>query len=113
MGALIATLLPVVIPQVVKLVEKMFGHKTGAQKKSTVLEMLEALIKKTGDLAGPSVGLPQRGELDQIIEQVVSALNERGELQGHDTQIQADVPAILAGAATMFEGAARVLKAVR
>lgn len=81
---MLSTILTVGIPLVAKLVEKLKGNGGGPSKKAMALEILKALVAQC---AAPGVGLPGDGELSELIESAVSALNKSGELAGEKTSL--------------------------
>jgi hypothetical protein len=81
----LSAILPVAIPLVVRLAEKIFGRKTGKTKKLPVVQDIIAAILK--GFEAPGVGLPGKDEYTDMIEKVVAALNSTGELKGEDTAL--------------------------
>jgi hypothetical protein len=113
---IVTTVLPLVAPLVVKLVEKIFGGGTGAVKKPVAVDLMTAIMDALQKLVGPSVSLPTKPEIPALVQSVVDALNKAGELQGGATVISpAPAPntSALDGVAEMLSGALKVLQASR
>lgn len=109
---LATALIPTAIPLVVKLVERIFGGKTGDQKKQTVAQIITAIqdgLASAQKLSGQPLGLAQ---IESLIEQTVTALNAQGVLQGAATALdpgqggnQVDgIAQILAGVSRILGG---------
>ena len=65
------------VPAIVTGVEGLFGHKTGADKKSTALMLVQSTIGATDAIAGKDIldaGKFQEG-LSKVIDGVVQCLN--------------------------------------
>lgn len=91
MASLAATLLlPLVLqvfPLVAKLMDKVFGPKTGGQKTTTGVEIADALMAGFKALLGPAVGLPATTETPGLLQSAVEELNKQGLLKGHATVV--------------------------
>jgi hypothetical protein len=64
-------------PAMTEVVEGLFGHKSGAEKKSTVLSFIQTAVTATDALAGSNIvdaGKFQDG-LSKVIDGVVQCLN--------------------------------------
>lgn len=99
----LSAILTLGVPLVAKLVEKLIGNGNGAQKKSTAIDVVKAIIAQ---FATPGTGLPGEEEIGGIVQAAVDALNKAGALQGQATAIDATTDAELAqiGAAMVSQG---------
>lgn len=76
--SLIATLAPVIAPQVIKLVEHIFGPKTGSVKKPVAIDILNAIgdsLSKAG-----KTGTASKDDLGALVDSIVGELNKSGSL---------------------------------
>lgn len=96
-------------PYVVKLVDKIFGDKSGAVKKPVADNMLEAIFAALRGL-DPSIALPTKEEVPAIVEGTVKDLNSKKELNGKDTMIDDDQSELLSGTLLLLEGTMKVVK---
>jgi hypothetical protein len=83
---MLSAVLGVGVPMVARLVEKLLGRGKGDTKKTVALDILTAIV---GQFGGPGVGLPGAGELGDLLENAVAALNKNGALVGESTTIDA------------------------
>ncbi len=87
---LITTLGPVVIPLLVRLVDKLFGSKTGAVKFQSVIAAIQAILEgmvKAGQITKEQ--MPTEAAIQAQVQAVVDQLNAAGELQGLGTALPA------------------------
>lgn len=101
----LSALLPIAVPLVARLVDRLFGSGQGQKKKSSAVEIIKALVAQ---FAAPGVGLPGDSEIADLVEDAVAALNQAGVLNGTATTIDASADAELAqiGASMVSQGIA-------
>ena len=88
------TIAPLVIPWVVKLMDKIFGPKTGSVKMATGIANAEAIFKALQPiLAAQGIAVPAATEIPALMQSVVDALNASGELKGAATVLEPAPPA--------------------
>lgn len=80
---------PLVFPLVAKLMDKIFGDKTGPIKLSTGTTVLETLLKSLqASLAGTGVSLPtDPAEIQKLLQSTVDDLKSKGQLIGTGTPV--------------------------
>lgn len=84
----------VVIPPLIKLVESLFGPKTGATKQQTVLDMLQPILQalgKNGTVNGPQ---PTADALKGQIDAFVSTLQAQGLMPAVASGVQSAHPTV-------------------
>jgi hypothetical protein len=101
----LSALLPIAVPLVARLVDRLIGGGKGPQKKASAVEIIKALVAQ---FAAPGVGLPGESEIGELVEAAVAALNKAEVLKGHATAIDANTDAELAqiGASMVSQGVA-------
>lgn len=110
--ALATSVLPVAIPFVVRLLDKIFPPKSGASKADAGTEILAAIQQGLVN-SKALAGAPLTGDqLRAALEGVVGNLNASGELKGAATVIEAAGPAVL-GLADLLINLGTTLKGVR
>lgn len=92
----VTAVVPLILPWVVKLMDKIFGSKTGAVKLATGTAVAQQIMTALQTiLAGQGVSLPTSvAEIQTILQGIVTDLNNKGELLGTATAI--DAPPALA-----------------
>lgn len=92
----VTAVVPLILPWVVKLMDKIFGSKTGAVKLATGTAVAQQIMTALQTiLAGQGVSLPTSvAEIQTILQGIVTDLNNKGELLGTATVI--DAPPALA-----------------
>lgn len=115
------TVIPLILPWVVKLMDKIFGSKTGAVKLATGTAVAQQIMTALQTiLAGQGISLPTSvSEIQTLLQGVVTDLNGKGELLGTATVIDGTPLAILppgkmsnnALASLLVEAASGLLKA--
>lgn len=116
------TVIPLVLPWVVKLMDKIFGSKTGAVKLATGTAVAQQIISALQPiLATQGISLPSSvPEIQAVLQSIVSDLNSKGELLGTATVIDGVPPvailppgkvSTIALASLLIEAAAGLLKA--
>lgn len=92
----VTAVVPLILPWVVKLMDKIFGSKTGAVKLATGTAVAQQIMTALQTiLAGQGVSLPTSvAEIQTILQGIVTDLNNKGELLGTATVI--DEPPALA-----------------
>lgn len=113
--SLLALLGPVIvkqsIPLVVKLVDKIFGNKTGKIKSDVATKVVTSIVEgsvSTGNIGSSQV--PSESDIRKYIDSVVAGLNSIGELKGPDTELVPDYAAAFDGVRMMLGGAMKVLE---
>lgn len=96
-------------PLVVRLMDRVFGSKTGSVKFDAATKIMEVLFSELQKVVGPSVGLPGKDEQRALVQTLVEKLNREGVLKGHETPI-GETDDALQGVALMLEGALRILR---
>jgi hypothetical protein len=76
---ILAILGPVLVPLLVRQVERIFGPKTGSTKKAVVSKAIEAILAQAS-AAGKLDAKWGEVEISQLIDQVVTAEKEAGSL---------------------------------
>ena len=118
---ILTTVVPMVLPLIVKLVDKIFGTKTGPAKLDAATQISNIILQELQKLAGGAnsgIGMPSVPELQSLIQGIVDQLNKQGVLNGTATVIDAPVipaavssnPAILAGVQQVFAGMMTILQ---
>lgn len=82
------SLIPEAVPLIVRLIDKIFGSKTGAVKLQTATTLVEALgqgLVNAGKAS--SADLPDNVAAQKLVQAVVDQLNAAGQLQGAATVI--------------------------
>jgi hypothetical protein len=90
---IVAAVAPLLIEEVVKLVDKFLGSKTGAVKLPTstaIVQTLAAGTIQTGQAAGM---VPSAETLTPVVQATVDKLNKQGVLKGADTVINGSAEA--------------------
>ncbi len=91
---IVTTLLPVVTPLVVRLVDKVFPPKSGPSKSDAATEIVAAILaglQATHGLPGGSVSTDQ---IKGSVQSTVDALNAQKQLQGINTAIDSTSVAV-------------------
>ena len=116
---ILTTVVPVVLPLIVKLVDKIFGSKTGAVKLDAATQIANLILQELQKLAGTGSGIsmPSATELQTLIQGIVNQLNAAGVLTGTSTVIDTPLagtvtsnPAILTGVQQVFSGVMSILQ---
>ena len=116
---ILTTVVPMVLPLIVKLVDKIFGCKTGSVKLDAATQISNLILQELQKLAGSGSGIamPSTAELTTMIQGIVDQLNKQGVLTGTSTVIDAPItaavssnPAILAGVQQVFAGMMAILQ---
>jgi hypothetical protein len=107
----VEAIVPTVLPLVAKLMDKIFGSKTGATKlavgASTAQSILTAFQKS---LAANGVSLPtDLTEITNLLQATVTDLNSKGQLIGASTAIDPPTPNHALGL-TLLDAATALLK---
>lgn len=89
---IIAQVVPLVLPTIVKLVEGLFPPKTGDTKKATAVDLTKVILEKTA-AAGITGPVPDDNTLGNLVETVVQDLKARGELSAPPGQ-RANLPLV-------------------
>lgn len=97
------------IPLVVRLLDRVFGSKTGSAKFEAASKISEAIFAEVQKMVGSSVSLPGKDEQRALIQGIVEKLNREGVLKGHATPVS-DTDDAVEGVAMMLEGALRILR---
>lgn len=109
----LSALLPVAIPLVVRLIDRLFGGGNGRTKKlPTAQKIIAALVEQ---FQTPGVALPGPDEQTAMIEQAVAALNATGQLKGEETALatsQLD-PAMVSIVGSLVEVNQTISQAIR
>lgn len=112
----LTSLIPMIVPSVISLVEKALGRKGGDKKMETAKTILDAIFRAI-EQRNPGNALPVGGELAQLIQQTVDQMNKVGTLNGVDTDVSmaASTMSAEAKAATMqiLEGSLRLMKSMQ
>ena len=82
------------LPVVAKLMDRVFGGKTGQVKKTVGSSIVEQIVAALGNQASNAAGFPLPAEIPGLLQGVVDKLNARGELKGENTLLD-DAPACL------------------
>ena len=113
---ILGSVIPVLVPTIVSLVEKLFGNGGGPKKLDAAQSLLADLFKRFQD-ANPGVGLPAGDELRKMIQDVVDQMNRVGSLKGTDTTLTTAPVSVNAeamrGMDLMLEGALVLMRAGR
>ncbi len=105
---LITTLEPVVIPLIVRLMDKIFGSKTGAAKLATAATVVHQIAQGVAGASTTAVPVvPSLEDITASVQKVVDSLNAQGQLQGPATVVSptATAPVIIAPGQPDIQGA--------
>lgn len=115
----IVKLIPIAAKGVVRLVERVKGRGNGPTDKKPMAEELLGGLLRAIQADVPGLGLPQGGEVGQLVQDAWAALQSSGKLKGHETALEDDdTPeglskgTLLLCAEVLESEAARIRKAV-
>ena len=106
---IVAAVAPLLIEEVVKLVDKFLGSKTGAVKLPTstaIVQTLAAGTIQTGQAAGM---VPSAETLTPVVQATVDKLNKQGVLKGAATVIGIPAATGSSEAATLVQASIQLL----
>ena len=101
---------PVVMPFLAKVMDKIFGDKTGSVKQSTLTTIIQTIADNLSG-AGQIPGTIDKTSIVTAIEAVVAELNAKGELKGPNTTIILPNNDEISGILMVLDGAMTIIKA--
>lgn len=109
----VEAIVPTILPLVAKLMDKIFGSKTGALKLSTGASVAQNILDAfQKSLAANGVSLPtDLKEITGLLQSVVTGLNAKGQLNGNATVIDPVSTQNHALGITLLDAASALLKA--